>query len=137
MKGKLIVIEGACDGIGKTTQYKLLKKYLEDSQIEKFFRGIVEYEDYFLKEYISKKNFEQAKKDDVIKDNPPTIYKIYAEIYKYEQLPITKNQLNKKLSKIKDQRNEIVHGQIISKDLQYVAEKAIEEFENIVKIENE
>ena len=28
--GKLIVIEGACDGIGKTTQYKLLKKYLED-----------------------------------------------------------------------------------------------------------
>ena len=52
-------------------------------------------------------------------------------------MPITKNQLNKKLSKIKDQRNEIVHGQIISKDLQYVAEKAIEEFENIVKIENE
>lgn len=30
MKGKLIVIEGACDGIGKTTQYKLLEKYLED-----------------------------------------------------------------------------------------------------------
>ena len=28
MKGKLIVIEGACDGIGKTTQYNLLKKYL-------------------------------------------------------------------------------------------------------------
>lgn len=30
MNGKLIVIEGACDGIGKTSQYKLLKKYLED-----------------------------------------------------------------------------------------------------------
>lgn len=30
MKGKLIVIEGACDGIGKTSQYNLLKKYLED-----------------------------------------------------------------------------------------------------------
>ena len=30
MNGKLIVIEGACDGIGKTTQYNLLKKYLED-----------------------------------------------------------------------------------------------------------
>lgn len=28
-KGKLIVIEGACDGIGKSTQYKLLKDYLE------------------------------------------------------------------------------------------------------------
>ena len=30
MKGRLIVIEGACDGIGKTTQYNLLKKYLEE-----------------------------------------------------------------------------------------------------------
>ena len=30
MKGKLIVIEGACDGIGKTTQYNLLKQYFED-----------------------------------------------------------------------------------------------------------
>ncbi len=29
MKGKLIVMEGACDGIGKTTQYKLLKEHLE------------------------------------------------------------------------------------------------------------
>ena len=28
MEGKLIVIEGACDGIGKTTQYNLLKEYL-------------------------------------------------------------------------------------------------------------
>ena len=27
--GKLIVIEGACDGIGKTTQYNLLKERLE------------------------------------------------------------------------------------------------------------
>ena len=27
-KGKLIVVEGACDGIGKTTQFELLKKHL-------------------------------------------------------------------------------------------------------------
>ena len=30
MKGRLIVIEGACEGIAKTTQYNLLKKYLEE-----------------------------------------------------------------------------------------------------------
>lgn len=29
-KGKLIVFEGACDGIGKSTQIKLLRKYLKD-----------------------------------------------------------------------------------------------------------
>ena len=34
MKGKLIVMEGACDGIGKTTQYKLLKDHLERDGVE-------------------------------------------------------------------------------------------------------
>lgn len=30
MEGKLIFIEGACDGIGKTTQYQMLSKRLKD-----------------------------------------------------------------------------------------------------------
>lgn len=34
IKNKLIVIEGACDGIGKTTQFELLKTYLESSNKE-------------------------------------------------------------------------------------------------------
>lgn len=33
-KGKIIVIEGACDGIGKSTQYELLKKRLIASKKE-------------------------------------------------------------------------------------------------------
>lgn len=33
-KGKLIVIEGACDGIGKSTQYSLLKKKLTEEGYE-------------------------------------------------------------------------------------------------------
>lgn len=32
-KGKLIVVEGACDGIGKTTQYKMLCDHLKDDGI--------------------------------------------------------------------------------------------------------
>lgn len=32
--GKLIVLEGACDGIGKTTQFDLLWKHLENDGIE-------------------------------------------------------------------------------------------------------
>ena len=38
-KGKLIVIEGACDGIGKTTQYNLLCNRLkkEDSIVNHHF----------------------------------------------------------------------------------------------------
>ena len=32
--GKLIVIEGACDGIGKSTQYKMLYNHLKDDNIK-------------------------------------------------------------------------------------------------------
>ena len=28
-KGKLVVVEGACDGIGKSTQYSLIKEHLK------------------------------------------------------------------------------------------------------------
>ena len=31
MRGKLIVVEGACDGIGKSTQFALLKEYLDNN----------------------------------------------------------------------------------------------------------
>lgn len=34
MEGKLIVVEGACDGIGKTTQFDLLWKHLEDDDVQ-------------------------------------------------------------------------------------------------------
>ena len=33
-EGKLIVIEGACDGIGKTTQFEALKQHLQNDGIE-------------------------------------------------------------------------------------------------------
>lgn len=33
-KGKLIVVEGACDGIGKTTQYEMLCKHLKNDGVE-------------------------------------------------------------------------------------------------------
>ena len=32
-KGKLIVVEGACDGIGKTTQYEMLCSHLKEDGI--------------------------------------------------------------------------------------------------------
>jgi len=33
-KGKLVVVEGACDGIGKSTQYHLLREHLKKDGIE-------------------------------------------------------------------------------------------------------
>ena len=72
-----------------------------------------------------------AKSAGVIKDNPPTIYRICNECYKYGKLKMTKKQLLKKISTIKNLRNEIVHGVDIKENLQFAAEKSIESFEEI------
>lgn len=133
-KNAIIMINIALENFTYYFATEILKKYISGNEIEKFFNGEVAYENYFLKDYIKKEDFVIAKNKGIIKDNPPTIYKIYSECYKYEQLVITKTQLGKKIAVIKDQRNEIVHGKQISKDLKYVSEKAIDEFENIVKL---
>lgn len=53
--GKLIVIEGACDGIGKTTQYELLKKRLANdgnSVISHHFPSYGEYQGVSVEHYL-------------------------------------------------------------------------------------
>lgn len=44
--GNLIVMEGACDGIGKTTQFKLLKERLEKESTPVFTHHFPSYETY-------------------------------------------------------------------------------------------
>ena len=45
-KGKLVVIEGVCDGIGKTTQYELLYRRLQSDGIEVFNHHFPSYDTY-------------------------------------------------------------------------------------------
>ena len=52
-KGKIIVIEGSCDGIGKSTQYNLLKKELGDKVITHHFPTYESYQGKGVEEYLS------------------------------------------------------------------------------------
>lgn len=45
-EGKLIVIEGVCDGVGKTTQINLLKNHLEKDEKEVVFHHFPSYNTY-------------------------------------------------------------------------------------------
>ena len=54
-KGKVIVIEGACDGIGKTTQFELLKNHLIDdgkSLISHHFPSYNKYQGVPVEKYL-------------------------------------------------------------------------------------
>ena len=54
--GKLIVIEGACDGIGKTTQYNLLNEYLKskgEAVVKYHFPSYGKYQGKPVEEYLA------------------------------------------------------------------------------------
>ena len=73
-KGKLIVVEGACDGIGETTQYDLLRERLKQDGyvitthhfpsydtdqgklVEMYLKAKRKYMRIFIKEYLNLKN---------------------------------------------------------------------------------
>ena len=52
-KGRIIVIEGALDGIGKTTQYNLLREKLGDKVITHHFPSYNTYQGKGVEEYLS------------------------------------------------------------------------------------
>ena len=52
-KGRIIVIEGACDGIGKSTQYNLLKEALGDKVITHHFPTYNSFQGNGVEEYLS------------------------------------------------------------------------------------
>jgi len=131
-KNAIVMINIALENFSYYFAKKKLKKYLTDEQLSSFLEGNTTYDTYFLRDYISEKDFISAKKKGIIKDSPPTIYKIFSKCYEYEDLAITKTQLSKQISIIKKRRNEIVHGYEIKEDLQYISAKAIDTFELMI-----
>lgn len=130
-KNSKIMINIALENFLYSFAKKFLINYVSENDLEKFLNGIADYNNYFLKDYMDEKSFNMAKSAGVIKDNPPTIYRICNECYKYGKLKMTKTQLLKKISIIKNLRNDIVHGVDIKENLQFAAEKSIESFEEI------
>lgn len=136
-KNSKIMINIALENFIYSFDRKLLINYMSEDDLNKFLEGNAIYDSYFLKDYIIEESFNKAKSSGIIKDNPPTIYKLCNEFYRYMELKITKTQLNKKISIIKELRNEIVHGVNIKKNLQFSAEKSIVEFEEIFTLLND
>ena len=71
-KGKIIVIEGACDGIGKTTQFEMLQKEYKNNYVTHHFPSYKTYHGHGVEEYMAG-NFGE------IKDlSPYFIHNLYA-----------------------------------------------------------
>ena len=133
-RNAIILVNIALENFSFHFTKKYLMKYKDEQYVDNFLSGKVNYENFFFFYYIKEEDFISSKHKKLIADNPPSIYMVYKECNKYELLPISRTRLNKMINSIKSERNNIVHGKTIKKDLRFVAEEAIENFEKLLQI---
>ena len=112
----------------------LLIPYLGEIETINFLAGKVEYDNFYLNNYISKELFAQMVIDGAIKANSPTTYAIIKRCAEFWNIDISKNRVNSKISTIRKNRNDIVHGNGIKENLKSVSERAIDAFEELIEI---
>ena len=105
-------------------------------EAELFLKGECNYENFYLKEYISREVFDELVKDEIIKSNPPTTYAIIKKCSCYWQKDISKRKVMSLLSIIRQYRNDIVHGNDIKINLRKVCEDGINAFETLISLLN-
>lgn len=133
-KGAIIQINIALENYLYIYAKTLLIPCLGESATMDFLNGKIEYNNFYLNNYISKEIFEQMVIDGAIKANPPTTYAIIKKCAEFWGVGISKRRVNSKISIIRENRNDIVHGIDINENLKSVSEKAIDAFEELIEI---
>lgn len=135
----IVSVNGALENFIACEVRNYLLKYRSSDEIDVFFEGKPNYEQFFLREYISEEDFERAVKSGVVKSMPPTTFAIIKKCYEIAPLGIGRNKVNSIISKIRNKRNDIVHGHeevfINSKEVKE-AINSFERFVEIIKVEN-
>lgn len=117
---------------------RLLLNNIGEEATHKFLEGECDYNNFYLKDYISEEDYYDLVKQGTIKKNPPTTYGIINKCALYWGTEISKRSVTKRLSKIREYRNDIVHGTDIRINLKSICEAAISSFEElhtIIKLE--
>lgn len=98
------------------------------------------YEEYFLNDYLTKDQYEDAIRKEIIKPKGMSQYAIYKLLHNYDSSvsdKISKTRLNKLISSIRNNRNEISHGNFDTTKLKYNdVSRQMQSFTELISIIN-
>lgn len=135
-KEAVISINSAFENYLNIKSRELLKSEMIDSEIEDYLQGKVSYTTYSLREFISEKDFNKAIEQNLIELHSPSTFQIIRKCFELNnnRITVSRTKLNKLVSKIRKNRNDIIHGNLILlRGIESDAEKSISSFEEFIK----
>lgn len=114
--------------------HEILEQSIGNEKTECFFEGIVDYEDFNLKEYMTEEQFNHAVSSKIIKKQVPSIYSVIKKCIQSTRMMISIREAQKLTSIIKKNRNDLIHGNCVkSTNLKADAENSLKAFEEFIR----
>lgn len=137
-KEAVISINSAFENYLNIKSREILRSGMTDIEVEAYLQGKVSYTTYFLKDFINEENFNKAIEQGIIGLHSPSTFQIIKKCFELNnsnRITTSKSKINGLVNKIRKNRNDIIHGNIILlKDIESDAKKSISSFEEFIKV---
>lgn len=136
-KEAIISINAAFENYLNIRSREILKIEMSDQEVENYLHGIPSYETYFLSDFISEEDFNNALEKNIISPYSPSTFQIIKKCFDVggDKISISKSKLNKLVNTIRKNRNDIIHGNLnLIKSVESDAKKSIKAFEEFIKV---
>lgn len=140
LSSSILLLNMSFESFTYTVVCKKIIKLSQGTYSDDFYLKEQPYKDYFLNSYLTKDQYEDAIREGIIKPNGMSQYAIYKLLHNYDSSvsnKISKTSLNKLISSIRKNRNEISHGNFDTTKLKYNdVSRQIQSFTELVSIIN-
>lgn len=140
LSSSILLLNMSFESFTYTVVCKKIIKLSQGTYSDNFYLKQQPYKDYFLNSYLTEDQYEDAIREGIIKPNGMSQYAIYKLLHDYDSSVsnnISKTRLNKLISSIRKNRNEISHGNFDTTKLKYNdVYRQIQSFTELVSIIN-
>ena len=130
----LLSINSAFENYLNIKSREILSKKMTLEQVEDYLAGTLDYDNYQLRDYITQENFKKAIEDDILKPYSPSTFQIIKKCIDVGNMNINKRQVNKLVIAIRRNRNDVIHGNIVSiKNIKLQVSNSVDAFQDFIK----
>ncbi len=134
----LISINSAFENYLNIISREILSTKMTEVEVEEYLCGKLNYDTYYLKEFITQESFNKAIEQQVITPYAPNTFQVIKkciELDENNRITLSKNKINKLVNYIRKNRNDLIHGNLsISNNIKSDVEKSISSFEEFIKV---